>query len=342
MSDVELHACRELMKKHIGAKFKALWRLKPDEHIVDDEFEWSTGKIYSYDEDKDELNVFLDEANKDKDSKHLILYEFPHEEVDYAEVKIIRDSKMPKPTAKREREPDDVSTEVPQVSAQLMDLTRAFIDGKTQKSTQNVEGGGFRIPVTIQENLWCLHPTVWWARRANGDEPEVLSKKLAAELLVLQHFLGAVQTTTEMRDAIDYQATVICDRIKLPLSDRPKSLKQWLIAFTAPLTWLRLVLTVAHGQQIATTAHTSAMSAIRKGGVLDLADLIATAEETTTKEKLAGDFRATQTATNEVRRIVANAMAETAHPAQESSWRARGRGGWRGGRGGRGGFRGQL
>jgi hypothetical protein len=327
------------MKKYIGAKFKALWRLKPDEFVESGDFEWSTGKIYSYDADKDVLSVFLDEVNKDP--KYLILYEFPHEEVEYSAVKILRESKMPQPVAKRDREPEDVTPSPSAPSAQLSELAHAFLDGKAQKATQFVDGGeGFRIPASIQEKYNCLHPTSWWPRKVSGEDPETLSNKVVSDLSALQSHLGALQPTVDMRDAINEQVKIIRWSVKLPLSDRPKCLEQWLEMFAAPLMWLRLVLTVAYGQQIATTVFNSASSAMRKGGLLDLADLITTAEETALKEKTAGDFRATQTVANEVKRMVANAVAGASHPTQEPAGGARGRGGWRGR--GRGGYRGQL
>ena len=65
LSADELRACRELMKKNIGAGFKALWRLKPGPFVDDMEFGWSTGKVYSFDAEKDLLAVLYETESYD-------------------------------------------------------------------------------------------------------------------------------------------------------------------------------------------------------------------------------------------------------------------------------------
>ena len=264
------------------------------------------------------------------DAESFDLYPFPHEDVDYAEVKLVRDV-MPKPSTKRERESEGMTeaSPIPAMSAQMAEFTHALLDGKAQKATQNVEGGeGLRIPAVIQAKFHCLHPTVWWQRLAKGEDAETLAKQWKEQFTSLQAHLGAAQPPTEQRDPIEYQAKIAVASIKQPLADRPRDLAGWTHAFTAPLTWLRFVIEVAHSTQVATTLHTSAVSALKKAGLLDLADLIATAEESTTKEKGIDYFRPSASVLHQIKQIVNTAVAA----AKDSA--PRGRGGYKGGRGG--------
>ena len=310
------------MKKNIGAGFKALWRLKPGPFVDDMEFGWSTGKVYSFDAEKDLLAVLYETESYD-------LFPFPHDDVDYAEVKLVRDV-MPKPSAKRERESTEASP-IPPMSAQMAEFTHALLDGKAQKATQNVEGGeGLRIPASIQAKFHCLHPTVWWQRLAKGEDAEALAKQWKEQFTSLQAHLGAAQPPTEQRDPIEYQAKIAVASIKQPLTDRPKDLAGWTHAFMAPLAWLRLVIEVAHSAQVAATLHASALSALKKAGLLDLADLIATAEERAPKEKGGDDFRPSATVLNQIKQFVHTAVTAAQDNAPRGRGWGKGRGGYRG------------
>jgi hypothetical protein len=330
LSDADLQIALAMMKKNIGGRLRVLWRLKPARFVENDVvFKWSNGTIHGLEEGV--FHILLDEANQDSDVLW-VLYEFPHPEVEYADIKLVRDNQMPKSSRVREREVPVAAASLLHTSSQMTALTQAIIDGKGQKASQYVEGGELlRIPATIQAKFHCLYPTVWWERRVKGEDSKALCVQLEAELLALRIHLGAAQPAPDLRDLIACQATFILNCALLPLSCRPKNLDEWVFAFTAPLEWLRLVLTVAHGSQAADAVHASALLTIRKPGMLDLADLIITVEENATKVR-SSDFRLFPTSSNQLKQLVANAVSNATQETQAP--RGRGRGGWRGRRGG--------